>query len=247
MHSLRCSPCFDQPLLDEHDAVLREGLAAIVNIHMSDTQWIQASTPVRNGGLGIRRAASLALPAFLASAAATSDLQCSILSRFQLSVDKEVATARTHWRSLIDTPTPLGPLESSRRAWDATLLARDLRSVEEAASSPLDRARLLTATAAHGSEWIFALPITACGLRLSNEAIRVAIGLRLGLSLCEPHPCPCGSVVDPRGLHGLSCKRSAGRSTRHQQLNDVIWRAPTSRHSSNQGTVRTDFGLRPAS
>ena len=39
------------------------------------------------------------------------------------------------------------------------------------------------------------------------------------------NPCPCGSVVDARGLNGLSCKRSAGRSTRHRQLNDVIWRA----------------------
>ena len=26
-------------------------------------------------------------------------------------------------------------------------------------------------------------------------------------------------------MHGLSCKRSIGRSTRHQQLNDIIWRA----------------------
>ena len=35
---------------------------------------------------------------------------------------------------------------------------------------------------------------------------------------------PCGAGVDSRGLHGLTCKRSAGRSTRHQQLNDLIWR-----------------------
>ena len=125
-----------------------------------------------------------------------------------------------HWH-----PAPLRPLESSQKAWDAPLLARTLCSVDEAAASPLDRARLLAAKAAHGSELIFALPITAFGLRLNIETIRVTIGLWLGLSLCEPHPCPCGSVVDASGLHGLSCKRSAGRSTRHQQLNDVIWRA----------------------
>ena len=70
---------------------------------------------------------------------------------------------------------------------------------------------------------IFEQPITACGLSLSNEAILVAIILQLELSLCERRPCTCGSVVDARGLHGLSCKRSAGCSTRHQQLNDVIW------------------------
>ena len=33
-----------------------------------------------------------------------------------------------------------------------------------------------------------------------------------------------GANVDARGLHGFACKRSTGRSTRHQQLNDLIWR-----------------------
>ena len=62
-------------------------------------------------------------------------------------------------------------------------------------------------------------------LRLGDEAIRVAVGLRLWLKISEPHSCPCGVNVDAQGLHGLACKRSAGRSTRHQQLNDLIWRA----------------------
>ena len=40
-----------------------------------------------------------------------------------------------------------------------------------------------------------------------------------------PHSCPCGAFVDARGSHGLSCRRSAGRQTRHAQLNDAIHRA----------------------
>ena len=60
---------------------------------------------------------------------------------------------------------------------------------------------------------------------MGDGAIRVAVGLRLGLNIREPHSCPCGANVDARGLHGLACKRSAGRLTRHQQLNDIIWRA----------------------
>ena len=171
---------------------------------------------MRNGGLGIRRAASLALPAFLVSAAATSDLQRSIISRCQLSVDEEVITARI--LSLIDIPEPMEHLKSSQRAWDGEGLSLGGGSN----IIIVGQSQTACSTAAHGSEWIFALPITAYGLRLSNEAIRVAIGLRLGLSLCEPHHCPCGSVVDVRGLHGLSCKRSAGRSTPHQQSNNVI-------------------------
>jgi len=43
-------------------------------------QWIQASQSVTDGGLGIRRVYSLALPAFLASAASTSHLQEDIWS-----------------------------------------------------------------------------------------------------------------------------------------------------------------------
>ena len=57
---------------------------------------------------------------------------------------------------------------------------------------------------------------------MGDEAIRVAVGLRLGLNIYEPHTCPCGASVDVRGMHGLAFKRSAGRSTRHQQLNDLI-------------------------
>ena len=95
MHVLRCSPCFGHHLLQEHDTVLRKSLSAIVNIHMSDIHWLQASIPGKIGGLGIRRAVSLALPAFLASAVAMSDLQSAIVSRGIQNVDKDVELARS--------------------------------------------------------------------------------------------------------------------------------------------------------
>ena len=42
--------------------------------------------------------------------------------------------------------------------------------------------------------------------------------LRCGrLSISKP--------VDARGLHGLSCRRSAPRQQRHSHLNDILWRA----------------------
>ena len=76
------------------------------------------------------------------------------------------------------------------------------------------------------SECIFALPVSTCSLCVGNEAVRIAISLLLGHNLCEPHSCPCdGTAVDAKGLRGLSCKRSGGRSMRHQQINDLVWRA----------------------
>jgi len=69
----------DNPALDLFDGHLRSALSRITNTRLSDTQWLQASLPIKHGGLGIRQVRSLVLPAFLASAASTCDLQSQIL------------------------------------------------------------------------------------------------------------------------------------------------------------------------
>jgi hypothetical protein len=86
---LRGVSCFEHPALNVFDCLLRDGISRITNSNLSDTQWIQASLPVRDGGLGIRRVASLALPAYLASAAGSRHLQGQILSScsFELGSD----------------------------------------------------------------------------------------------------------------------------------------------------------------
>ena len=81
MYTLRTSPCSDNPILTSFDALLRDGLGRIANVNISDLQWIQASLPIKDGGLGIRSVSSLASSAFLASAAGTYELQSSILLR----------------------------------------------------------------------------------------------------------------------------------------------------------------------
>jgi len=64
----------------EFDKLLRLAVERITNSSLTDTQWLQASLPIRNGGFGVRRVSSLALPAFLASAAGTALLQAEILA-----------------------------------------------------------------------------------------------------------------------------------------------------------------------
>ena len=44
--------------------------------------------------------------------------------------------------------------------------------------------------------------------------------------LCLPHDCPCGHVVDARGLHCFSCLKITGKTSRHK-LNDIVWRTTT--------------------
>ena len=77
----------------------------------------------------------------------------------------------------------------------------------------------------HSGDWISTPPITSIGLRMTNETIRLSTGIRLGVKICEPHTCICDKMVDCLGLHGLSCRKSAGRSQRHNSINDIIWRA----------------------
>ena len=55
--------------------------------------------------------------------------------------------------------------------------------------------------------------------------MRIGVGRRLGLNICEPHRCPCGMQVDNRGLHCLSCKVCPGRLIRHNLLTDILCRA----------------------
>jgi len=49
--------------------------------------------------------------------------------------------------------------------------------------------------------------------------------MRLGLSLCVPHNCHCGTLVDAQGLHTMVCKKAPGKIARHHVFNDIIWRA----------------------
>ena len=87
-----------------------------------------------------------------------------------------------------------------------------------------ERARLLASRAEGSGDWLRAIPLPAIGLKLDNAAVRIAVGLRLGAPLVHPHTCVCGSQVETNGRHGLVCRKSAGRHSRHNQLNDQLLR-----------------------
>ena len=55
MHTMHCLPCTNHSSLEAYDILLRKGISVIANLDLSDVQWLQASLPVKEGGLGVRR------------------------------------------------------------------------------------------------------------------------------------------------------------------------------------------------
>ena len=120
---------------------------------------------------------------------------------------------------------PPEPLPSKQSFWDLPVVASDKVCVEASLTEPFQVATFKAATSRHSGAWLHALPIASCGLKLDNEAVRVAVCLRLGLEVCVPHVCRCGAMVDARGLHSFCCKQAPGRSSRHHSLNELVARA----------------------
>jgi len=224
-YTLRSSPCFNHLSLSKFDEQLRVCLSTITNIQLSDVQWKQASLPIKRGGLGIRLVSEVASSAFLSSVCATKILQDSILICTDAVNDSSYLRALSFWTHMYNCSAPLGEAAYIQRSWDLHAIEDSYKQILESQSNATDRARILAVSSPRSSDWLHAYPISSCGLHLDDEAIRVAVGFRLGARICEPHLCPCGAVVDSRGFHCLSCRKSAGRASRHHNLNDIIWRA----------------------
>ena len=243
LYILRSSPCFSSSSLFNFDELQRALLSEILNITLSDNAWIQASLPVRSGGLGIRRAEQLAPSAFLASATACSDLIKQILPAGLCDLNYDLlSSALRAWSHGHDNPPstvsdsfeqndnpPPIPDSFEQKSWDNHLVQASLNHLLHTCDSDQSRARLLAATEKESGAWLDALPVSSLGLRLDDDTIRIAVGLRLGVPLVLPHPCShCGSPVDVLATHGLSCRKSQGRHLRHSPINALIKRSLTS-------------------
>jgi hypothetical protein len=228
LYTLRTTCCVNSSELVRYDETLRSTLGLLVNVELSQTAWEQASLPINFGGLGIRSAVLLAPSAFLASAAGANDIITSLLpTRLHSTIYKSYDLALTAWKNQT-LPSCLEPdifQSKYQKAWDNLCCQLLSSNLFDAAQDAPSKARLLASSTETSGMWLKAIPLTTIGLKLDDEAVRIAVGLRLGTNICEPHICHCGVRVDARGTHGLACRSSAGRHTRHNQLNDVIWRA----------------------
>ena len=142
MNVLRAAPCVDNPALEHFDSMLRSRLSKIVNCELSDLAWIQAGLPIRDGGLGVRSVALLAPSAFLASAAATLDLQDAVLSEMEQESDKYVPHVAARWSQMFEAEPLSGCAARSQRSWDAAVINHGKSALVLPNMNPIDMAQI---------------------------------------------------------------------------------------------------------
>ena len=189
----------------------------------------KAPLAVGSGGLGIRSAVQLAPSAFIASAAASLNLAQQILPhRFHHLLRFNLDKVILRWESIFEQQGPLPQLMHTQKSWDALPSLNLLNSLIKNAPDDLSRAGISAASAKETGACLRALPISNLGLRMDDETIRIAAGLRLGTPLCRSHSCHhCGTEVDQFATHGLSCRYSEGRHARHAAINSIVHRSLT--------------------
>ena len=221
---LRASPCFlKEDLLLEYDQTIRESLVAILNIKLEGTSNIQYSLPVSLGGLGIRSAVDISIPAFLSSSYVTIAGVNALFPTLNVFQDNLFYnSAKNIWLNRLGSTVELPGNQSIQAGWDLPYCQKKYDDFLSSAGSKADKARLRAIASPHSSDWLNAVPVASLGLKLSDSNICIACGLRLGSPLCHIHLCHRGKRVDESGTHGLSCQRSIGCLARHDHINKLI-------------------------
>ena len=164
LYILRTSPCFLSSSLEVFDSLLRSLLGTILNMHLTDTAWTQASLPVRAGGLRVRSTTQLAPSAYLASAAGCAHLAHQILPQWlQTSPSPAVEGALVSWQQCHNESSPSGSDSTLQKAWDAPIVTDTAEALVRAAPDETVRARLLASQRKKSGEWLQAPPMSSLG------------------------------------------------------------------------------------
>ena len=209
---LSCTPgAFVKDLLQEFDEVQCSILSHIMNtpIECNDPAWIQATLPVKYGGLGVRSVVTLAPCAFLASASACYDLIHQILpDRLRGCPYPSFHESLSFWQQMHNSPPPSGEASFNLNTWEDPCYKNIMTSHVNSKVDASSRIRILSSAKDESQAWIHGLLSSSLVQKMDNEVVRIAIGLRLGVPLCPPHRCSqCGAQVDEFGRHGLSCHK----------------------------------------
>ena len=172
----------------------------------------------------MRMVSDVALPAHIASQMASVDTIATINGSAATRVVEATRCLIAEWELRTGLPPPEASRQRYQRDWDRAAATAISEQLLKDSTTETDRARLRAAAQPHSGAWLNAFPTASVGTVLNPGTLRTAVALRVGADICVAHRCRCGTTIDERGLHGLSCQLSAGRFPRHAELNSVIKR-----------------------
>lgn len=224
---LRTTPCWrSMPDLVEYNQILKSAVEGIINCNLSDTAWMQTTISVNNGGLGLRDVTKLCLSSFLGSSHSVAELLAAILpAHINQLTEAAVSEAEILWQASTFSELIPSPSCKLQKNWDMVMSTKSFQDLLENATTDVEKARLLACGSKESGSWLSAFPASSLGTLLDDQSFRISMALRLGVPVCHPHTCICGSQVDKSGIHGLACKKSIGRKSRHEMVNDLLKRA----------------------
>ena len=187
---------------------------------MDDNQFLQAVLPAAKGGLGVSSARLFALHAFLASAVGAKNAVSEI---FVLEhVDGTYDDALKLWFEL--GKSEMAPENETQEKWTEPIFDSETANVI-LRLEPTDVKRFNAFQDRLGSQWLNAITCKNLKLKLSNQPLRITIVLQIVSKICE-----CRKDVTKDGWQCLSCLKSAGRISRHSDLNAFIKQSLSSTH-----------------
>ena len=220
--------------------ILRDTLSTIVGTPLSDTQWAQASLPIRKGGLGVKDPVLLRLPARIAAVADFVARGSTVLRLpgpvAPLPVDWHVCLTRAVL--LLGPIQPLqawagdsallklaDPTHRKQQWWSDAVYSATSVSFQEALQGA-DAVRFASQCTPHAMAWASVVPAEALRTLIPATDFRCLLRFHLGVPLLPSAgpQCPkCDATLDAFGHHLVCCNRN-GIVQRHGAVQDAVFR-----------------------
>ena len=226
-----------RPGAAETSKLIRSTLQGILGTAMTDSQWAQATLPIRHGGLGIRDPLALQPLARIAS-------QCdfALRGRHVLCLQDSLPHFQQDHPSVIASLTKALPttpeaaklavaaddfqFQQTKQAWWTEQAYKRWAAEQSTTGTARDRVRFHAQQTAHAGSWLAVIPSPGLRTKVDTTAWRCLLRWTLGIPLIPQSlagkPCPrCQTPVDIFGDHVVCCIKN-NIQRRHVALQDSL-------------------------
>ena len=144
----------DRVLWNQYDQSIRGALSNILNLKLiEESVWNQCTLPVKDGGLGIRSAQDLSLPAFLSSYTASIQIAHSMLPYGLRDVHSSYFDIGCNqWMNNLGI-TEIREYSNFQSEWDKPICSKKIQNMIGNAQLDADKARLRSILSDGTSAW----------------------------------------------------------------------------------------------